>query len=636
MAIPKLKFEITADDKSQAALAGVAKSVTGITSSLKQLATGGAVAGLVALTAASAQAADDLADFAAQIDISTEALSQYEFIAGRAGISNETLEQSFAKMTKNVAAAAAGAGNAGKAFAELGLKAAQLKTLKPDQQFEVIAEALSRVASQGDRARLAQEIFGKGGVSLIRIVGDGAKGLAEMRKQADALGITLSQEVADQFGKTADSIDAFNASMKASGRIIAEIFSPALSGVASFLADKMPKAARAFQIGLQSITVGVAAAGGAIGKVFGAENSFAFATDAAEQMGVLINAFKGTTVAAKETELSYKDFIGVGIKLADQVKLTKEQQKELNEVTSAAKGYFDATRTAQEKELITLQELDKLLSKKAISFETYARAGLQAEIAAEEALNALSKGTDAAADKARTDDLQKRKQYVDDTRTAAEKYLATQTELNRLFDSGAKDFDTYARAGLQAEIALEEATEGVGPAMSLAAKEANDALKKIQQQTDQLAISITDRFFEAGQSIKGFFYGVLEDISKAIFKAAVGDKLSSALGGLIAGAFGGGSSGSSGFSDFSALGFGRAKGGPTFDRPFIVGERGPEIMSGPGTVSALGAAGGVNITFQVNSLDPRSAASVIVANRDAIVGVIKGAFGRAGTAARLA
>lgn len=637
MPTPRLKYEITADDKSASALKGLADSVDNVSSKFSGLATGGVLAGLVALTARVASAADDLGDFAGQIDISTEALSQYQFIAGQAGVSTDTLNGAFAKMVKNVAAAAAGTGDARAALAELGIDAARLKSLAPDQQFEVLAEALSRVKDKGDQARLAIGIFGRDGAGLTRIVQGGAAGVRELRGEVDKLGGTLTKTAADDLSKTADALDVFKLELGVTGRIIAEEFSPTVRAVADVLGLVFVGAAKAAVIAVQTLRGLLLRTVQGVATVLGQSE---FADQIGDQAKLTEDSFRKISdsffevkSAAATTGVEVDKYIGTSTKLGDTTKAQQAAQKEYNDELAKAGEYFTATRTAGEAMLITLQELDKLRSKGLVTFETYARAGLQAEIAAEEATNALNKDTNAAAEKARADLLAKTTRLYQETRTAAEALEIKQTELNKLYADGAVTFEVYARAGLQAEIAAEEAAGKVGSTLDATQKRTLELIKSIKSSLDQFSNDIVDSFFQAKKGILDILESLGEAIAKSIFKQSVADPLSGAFSTLLGSIFKTGGGGGGGFSNPLAA-FGRAKGGPTFDRPFVVGERGPEIISGAGNVSQPG--GSVNINFTVNSLDPRTAAAVIVQNRDAIVGVVRGAFGRSGTPVKMA
>ena len=56
------------------------------------------------------------------------------------------------------------------AFDALGLSAEQFKGLSPEQQFQLVANALGGVEDASTRAALAQDVFGKAGTSLTPVV----------------------------------------------------------------------------------------------------------------------------------------------------------------------------------------------------------------------------------------------------------------------------------------------------------------------------------------------------------------------------------------------------------------------------------------------------------------------------------
>ena len=56
--------------------------------------------------------------------------------------------------------------------------------MSPEEQFGAIAEALQDVESQSDKARIAQDIFGRSGMKLINTLNLGKDGLAAMKQEA--------------------------------------------------------------------------------------------------------------------------------------------------------------------------------------------------------------------------------------------------------------------------------------------------------------------------------------------------------------------------------------------------------------------------------------------------------------------
>ncbi|QDT54631.1 hypothetical protein Pan44_26660 [Caulifigura coniformis] len=158
---------------------------------------------LVAATKAWSDMASEMVDAADRTGASVSSLSELRFAAEQSGASFEDLEVALRKMNITIAEAESGSKPARQALAALGLSAHDLAKLKPDERIAKIAEALSKIASPGKRASIAMDIFGKSAAKLLPLLSLGAKGISDLRKQAQDLGLTLNDEdarAAEAFG----------------------------------------------------------------------------------------------------------------------------------------------------------------------------------------------------------------------------------------------------------------------------------------------------------------------------------------------------------------------------------------------------------------------------------------------------
>jgi hypothetical protein len=216
---------------------------------------------------------DALGKLSTQTQVSVEAIQAYSLAAAQAGLSSEEFAKSLQKLSISV----------GKAddekdtnpFAKLGLSVEQLKSLKPEEIFESVAEALSQIANDQERAAIATEIFGRGGVKLLPLINGGADALARAREEAEGLGGILTTEevrnveamndaftkvaaavqlvinkvvvnLADPIKEIADTFTAFiaeansaNLGAEIADRLLSfvEVFAETFRGVAKFLGD---------------------------------------------------------------------------------------------------------------------------------------------------------------------------------------------------------------------------------------------------------------------------------------------------------------------------------------------------------------------------------------------------------------
>jgi hypothetical protein len=168
-----------------------------------------AVAPLLATTNVFADMGDQLAKMSARTGISVEALSELGYAAEQSGADLETLEGGVRKMQKFLVEAAQGSKGAGDTLSKLGLRLSDLGRLTPDQQFELLADRISKIQDPAIRAATAMEVFGKTGTSLLPMMQDGAKGIEALKQQARDLGLVISTEdakAAETFGDTLDDL----------------------------------------------------------------------------------------------------------------------------------------------------------------------------------------------------------------------------------------------------------------------------------------------------------------------------------------------------------------------------------------------------------------------------------------------
>ncbi len=168
-----------------------------------------AVAPLLATTNVFADMGDQLAKMSARTGISVEALSELGYAAEQSGADLETLEGGVRKMQKFLVEAAQGSKGAGDTLSKLGLRLSDLGRLTPDQQFELLADRISKIQDPAIRAATAMEVFGKTGTSLLPMMQDGAKGIEALKQQARELGLVISTEdakAAETFGDTLDDL----------------------------------------------------------------------------------------------------------------------------------------------------------------------------------------------------------------------------------------------------------------------------------------------------------------------------------------------------------------------------------------------------------------------------------------------
>ena len=164
-----IPIKLTGDNKSAlAAITGVQKGLgtlgTGVDNLNKKMGafTNALVGvGIIAFTKSLLGSADQLQDMSDALGINTARLLEMGVAASASGSSMEGLNTMLFKMEQNIGAAVEGNGEMQKALTKVGISLNDVNNLKPDQIFNKIAIALSKVTDPMTRARLQTELFGK-------------------------------------------------------------------------------------------------------------------------------------------------------------------------------------------------------------------------------------------------------------------------------------------------------------------------------------------------------------------------------------------------------------------------------------------------------------------------------------------
>lgn len=215
---------------------------------------GAAVAGVAALgqaIQASVKHVDDLKTAADQLGISFKSFQELQYIAVQSDVAVEKLTTSFAKMQDQIGSL--GTGNGAK-FAEtlqkIGINATLLQQAAPERQFEIIAEALSKVESPARRAALGVDIFGKGFKDLNPLIAQGEKGIKSLREEINKNGGIISDETMVKMTRFDNQMNELNIRTKA-------LQAEALAPLVGFLNGEFSKAIDGQVLKLDSFRISI-------------------------------------------------------------------------------------------------------------------------------------------------------------------------------------------------------------------------------------------------------------------------------------------------------------------------------------------------------------------------------------------
>lgn len=189
------------------AMRGLDKLKTGVTVAAAAVVAAGTA--FAYMTKQSINNMDALAKQAQMAGITVESLSGLSYAADLAGVSQETLTTSMARLAKGMSEAAQGTGEALKGFQALKLDVTNIKNA--DDALLQIAEKFAGFEDGAEKTALAISLFGRAGAQLIPFLNSGRDGIEQLRQEAEKLGIVIGTDTAKQAETFNDSLTRLGA-----------------------------------------------------------------------------------------------------------------------------------------------------------------------------------------------------------------------------------------------------------------------------------------------------------------------------------------------------------------------------------------------------------------------------------------
>lgn len=203
----------------------------------------GAGAAALKMAQSSAETADRVDKMSQKIGLSKEGFQEWDYVCNQSGVNVEVFKNGMKTLTTQMASAQDGTSSAVDAFKTLGITWDDGNGKLKDQE-TMMNEAITALSGMKDgteRATLAQQLFGKAGTELAPILNSGSDGIAELKDNAHALGLIMSDETVNAGVKLGDTIDDVKASFGAIGTKIGAEFMPLVQEVADWIIAHMPE-----------------------------------------------------------------------------------------------------------------------------------------------------------------------------------------------------------------------------------------------------------------------------------------------------------------------------------------------------------------------------------------------------------
>jgi hypothetical protein len=208
---------------------------------------------LTRYTRESAAMADQLLDTADQLGVSTTRLQELGAAARTVGVDQNQLNSILKDMTKNIGAAADGAGRFLPVLESIGLEVTDLINLSPDEQLLKIAETISKLTTEQQVNVL--ERMGSGASKLLPLLQNNAVELERIVKAANDRGAIMSEEELQRLAQVEEAMDRINERMEGLRNKLVLAVAPAFEDIGRIVDEAFDeKATKDFQAVVEGIS----------------------------------------------------------------------------------------------------------------------------------------------------------------------------------------------------------------------------------------------------------------------------------------------------------------------------------------------------------------------------------------------
>lgn len=210
-----------------------AKSVgSAISSSFKAIAGIAAAVGVAKLASESLEFADAQKKMSVQTGLTVEATQRLSYIAGQTSVEVGTLTNGVLKLQRVLGGFEEGSEKSADALNRLGLANSAFRSMRPEDQFDAVARAVSGLTTQNEKVVAVTELFGKSGAELIPVLDAMGKESADYQARLDAIGGPVGKKAIDQVDDLGDAFSTTGLAAKSlTTELLAMVAPPVIWGL---------------------------------------------------------------------------------------------------------------------------------------------------------------------------------------------------------------------------------------------------------------------------------------------------------------------------------------------------------------------------------------------------------------------
>lgn len=217
---------------------------------------GGVTVAAGGLIMKAASAGDRIDKMSQKVGLSRKSFQEMEFAMSQSGTKIESLQTGMKTMTKQMSGAANGTKSSAEAFKKLGVSVTDSNgNLRSQEEvmFETIS-ALQGMKNQTEKAKIANQLFGRAGTELMPLLNEEAGSLDKMREKANKLGLVMGDDAVDASVTFTDTLDQLKRSLGMAAAKIGAALLPHVQKLANYVIQNMPQIQRFIQGVVDKIT----------------------------------------------------------------------------------------------------------------------------------------------------------------------------------------------------------------------------------------------------------------------------------------------------------------------------------------------------------------------------------------------
>ncbi|MGB2832993.1 MAG: hypothetical protein WBC07_08550 [Methylotenera sp.] len=491
---------ISAEDKTKIAFDAVSGRLGNLSGSFNKLS--GYLSGLTLAAGATyfvtatknfADYADEIGKAAQKVGTTTEKLSALKYAGDLADASFEQVQTGLAKLAKNAEDFKDGSTSAIEAFAKIKIDPTTFKDSV--DLFTAVSEKLSKMEDGSQKTAIAMALLGKSGKELIPLLNGGSAGLAEMAKEAKALGLTIDKDTAAAAERFNDGMTRLETASGGLARTIGQALLPSLLDTV----EAMNKAIAKGNI-LEGVLRGIAGIGKIPFDLAIPEQTFT-ATGRIKELREEVKKLQSYADENNNGGVLYKFFGGAEKGAFDkQLQVAKNQlaayEKFQNKLTNPKPVATQATNESVIQDALSFDELAKGISLTSVKLAEFQKkrdeafSSFAAGKISEEQYNEIKKAIDKSTAALTQHHVAKQKIDNSDAQAAA-RFIENIQKQDALTDKSKSQILAYEAAHLKLNDAQKKVVTGIVADMT-AKERAAEANKRWLEQSDLARQQVTD------------------------------------------------------------------------------------------------------------------------------------------------